>query len=139
MSVPDELRDYVDLSIDILKAQDPEAIQALKQFLTVLPDTTWIGNILSIAIDQLAEDAPDACRWLLRHPEYLQPEFDLPQKIQHDLLETLQNMGFIAGRDFQIEQRLQLSEELKTELHMLENPQPVSPLIALVLEDILLR
>lgn len=140
MSDPDEFKDYIDLSVDVFKAQDPKAIQALKNFLTVLSNTAWIEVILSIAADQLAEDAPEACRWLLQHPEYLQPEFNLLQKVQKDLLETLQGMRFVSGQDLQItEQRLQFSEELAAELRLCKSASQrhFSPLVALLIEEIL--
>jgi len=68
---------YVELAVSVYQSQDITALQALKDFLTVLANPISIEKVLLKAIYGLAENDPHACRWLLSDPSYLMPELDI--------------------------------------------------------------
>ncbi len=87
----------VELAIDILKVQNKALVNSLKDYLTVLPSPQCVEEVLAAAIHELAETDPDACRWMLRHPDYLEPELDLVELAVKLALTKLQASGFRAG------------------------------------------
>ncbi|WP_199314257.1 hypothetical protein [Planktothrix sp. FACHB-1365] len=103
---------YVELAVDILRVQRPESIQSLKDFLTVLPNPRSIEDVLIRAIYQLAEIDDQACRWILRHSNYLMPELDVKNYALQWVCFRLQAQGFVLNQDFQFTapQHLQLTE-----------------------------
>lgn len=103
---------YVELAVDILRVQRPESIQSLKDFLTVLPNPRSIEDVLIRAIYQLAEIDDEACRWILRHSNYLMPELDVKNYAMQWVCFRLQAQGFVLNQDFQFTapQHLQLTE-----------------------------
>lgn len=103
---------YVELAVDILRVQCPESIQSLKDFLTVLPNPGSIEDVLIRAIYQLAEIDSEACRWILRHSNYLMPELDVKNYAMQWVCFMLQAQGFVLNQDFQFNplQHLQLTE-----------------------------
>jgi hypothetical protein len=113
---------HLDLAIDVLKTQNPALVVSLKDFLTVLPNAKCVEEVLIAAIYRLAEADPDACRWILRNPRYLEPELDLTEITTKLVMTKLQNQGFVLGQDFKFESNSQLciSEQAKTRL-MIEN------------------
>ena len=67
----------VEIAVDVFKTQNLALLSSLKDFLTVLSSSKSIEQVLAAASYQLAENDPQAFRWLLRHAGYLQPELDL--------------------------------------------------------------
>lgn len=118
MCVTDTCEPHVELAIDVFKSQTPALLSSLKDFLTVLPSPKCVEEVLAVAIYKLADTDPDACRWLLRHPQYLQPELDLIELTIKLALAKLQNQGFVLGQDFRFEPdgQLYMSEKAKTKL-----------------------
>lgn len=109
---------HLELAIDVLKSQNPALVISLKDFLTVLPNPKCVEEVLIAAIYQLAEVAPDACRWILRNSSYLEPELDLVELTMSLALKRLQDEGFELGKDFRVEShsRLHMAAEAKTRL-----------------------
>jgi hypothetical protein len=109
---------HLELAIDVLKSQNPALVISLKDFLTVLPNPKCVEEVLIAAIYQLAEVAPDACRWILRNSYYLEPELDLVELTRSLALKRLQDEGFELGKDFRVEShsRLHMAAEAKTRL-----------------------
>ncbi|HEY9904779.1 MAG TPA: hypothetical protein V6D43_20465 [Candidatus Sericytochromatia bacterium] len=109
---------HLELAIDVLKSQNPALVISLKDFLTVLPNPKCVEEVLIGAIYQLAEVAPDACRWILRNSYYLEPELDLVELTMSLALKRLQDEGFELGKDFKVEShsRLHMAAEAKTRL-----------------------
>jgi hypothetical protein len=109
---------HVELAIDVFKTQTPALVGSLKDFLTVLPNPKCVEQVLTTAIYQLAEADPDACRWLLRNPRYLEPELDLVEVAIKLALTKLQNQGLVLDQDFNFEpnSRLNVNEKVKAEL-----------------------
>lgn len=118
MCVTNTCEPHVELAIDVFKSQTPALLSSLKDFLTVLPSPKCVEEVLALAIYKLADTDPDACRWLLRHPHYLQPELDLVELTMKLALAKLQNQGFVPGQDFRFESdgQLYMSERAKTKL-----------------------
>ena len=54
----------VTIAIYLLKSQHPEAINSLKDFLTILPTPDEINQILIAAINQIIETEPETINWL---------------------------------------------------------------------------
>ncbi|MDV2995298.1 MAG: hypothetical protein N4J56_004952 [Chroococcidiopsis sp. SAG 2025] len=94
---------HVELAVDVFKTQTPTLISSLKDFFTALPSPKCVEEILAMALYQLADTDPDACRWLLRHPQYLEPELDLVEWATQFALKKLQAQGFVREQDFQFE------------------------------------
>ena len=134
MCLLDTHEPHVELAIDVFRTQNPALVISLKDFLTVLPNPKCVEEVLTAAMYQLAETDPDACRWLLRNPFYLEPELDLVEVAIKLALTKLQNQGFVLGQDFKFEakSRLQISDNAKTRL-MIEN----SACDRLLLEEVL--
>ncbi len=109
---------HLELAIDVFKSQNPALVISLKDFLTVLPNPKCVEEVLIAAIYQLAEVAPDACRWILRNSYYLEPELDLVELTMSLALRKLQDEGFELGKDFRVESdsRLHMAAEAKTRL-----------------------
>ena len=109
---------HLELAIDVFKSQNPALVVSLKDFLTVLPNPKCVEEVLIAAIYQLAEVAPDACRWILRNSYYLEPELDLVELTMSLALRKLQDEGFELGKDFRVESdsRLHMAAEAKTRL-----------------------
>jgi hypothetical protein len=110
---------YIGLAVDILRVQDRESIQALKDFLTVLPNPCFIEDVLISAIYQLAEIDPEACRWILRHSSYLMPELDIKSYAMQWLGFKLHTLGLKFNQDFQFGETplLQLTEQAQLALN----------------------
>lgn len=109
---------YVELAVDVFRAQNHEYIQALKDFLTVLPNPRSIEWVLIKAIYQLAETDKDACRWVLRHPDYLMPELDLVNYAVQWVCFKLKNQGLIFNQDFGFVDPLQIELTKNAELEL---------------------
>ena len=109
---------YIEIATDVLKTQNQTQLNALKNFLTALPSPTDIEAVLAETLDQLAEVDLEACRWILRHPDYLMPELDVISLALEFALSKLKNQGFVLAKDFYLETSSQLwvSEEAKVAL-----------------------
>ncbi len=109
---------YIEIATDVLKTQNQTQLKALKNFLTALPSPTDIEAVLAETINQLAEVDLEACRWILRHPDYLMPELDVISLALEFALSKLKNQGFVLEEDFYLETSSQLgvSEEAKMAL-----------------------
>jgi hypothetical protein len=68
---------YSELATDVFKTQNLALLKSVKDFLTDLPCSQSIEEILIEAFYQLAKIDPDACRWLLHNYIYLLPEVNL--------------------------------------------------------------
>ncbi len=108
----------VELAIDVLKTQRKALVNSLKDYLTFLPRPQCIEEVLTAALHQLAETDPDACRWILRNPDYLEPELEVVELAMKLVLTKLQNQGFLLGQDFNFESngRLHVNEKAKVGL-----------------------
>jgi len=112
---------YVELAVDVLQAQHREYIQALKDFLTVLPNPRLIELVLTKAIYQLAEIDREACRWILRNSAYLMPELDVRDYAVQWVCCKLQSQGFIFNQDFWFAEPLKLELTKNAELELCQN------------------
>ncbi|MGL4499015.1 MAG: hypothetical protein ACRC2M_04195 [Planktothrix sp.] len=99
---------YVELAVDVLRAQNQQYIQALKDFLTVLPNPRWIEWVLIQAIYRLAEIDREACLWVLHHSDNLMPELDVNNYAVQWVCFKLQSEGFVFNQDFWFAAPLQL-------------------------------
>jgi|GEM_PF-5862019 len=88
------INQLVNLTIFVLKSHKPEAINTLKDFLTVLPTQEHINQILITAIHEILETEPEKIYWLLNNSTYLQPEIDVKKVVNQKLKEKLFAWGF---------------------------------------------
>lgn len=118
MCVSSTYEQHVGLAVDVFKAQNPALVISLKDFLTVLPSPKCVEQVLAAAIYQLAETEPDACRWVLRNPDYLMPELDLVDLARNFARTSLESQGFVLEQDFRLEPNgwLEVNETAKAEL-----------------------
>ena len=96
----EDYQSYIELVIEVLQSQNQSSLKSLKNFLTCLASPTVIEAVLAAAIYQLAEVDIDACRWILRHRDYLMPELDLFELARNCLAEKLEEQGLILNQDF---------------------------------------
>ena len=96
----EDYQSYIELVIEVLQSQNQSSLKSLKNFLTCLASPTAIEAVLAAAIYQLSEVDIDACRWILRHPNYLMPELDLFELARNCLVEKLEEQGLILNQDF---------------------------------------
>lgn len=118
MCVPNTCEPHVELATDVFKTQSKELVNSLKDFLTFLPSPNCVEKVLTVALHQLAETDPDACRWLLRNSYYLEPELDVVGLAMKFAFTKLNNQGLMLGQDFSFEPngRLDVSEKAKAQL-----------------------
>lgn len=118
MCLPSSHETHIELAIDVFKARSKALVLSLKDFLTVLPTPKCVEEVLTVAIYQLAEKDPDACRWLLRHAYCLEPEIDLVELATKLASSKLQEEGFSFGQDFKFEpdSQLPITEKAKSRL-----------------------
>jgi lactam utilization protein B len=88
------------VAVEVFKTRNLGAIQSLKKFLTALPSPSYIKEALLQSIYQLAEQEPEAARWVLHHRQHLEPELNLTQVAQQIATERLQSQGLILNQDF---------------------------------------
>jgi hypothetical protein len=94
---------YVELAMDVLKTQNKILLKSLKDFLTGVPNSSCIEEVLTTAFQQLAVMDIEACRWLLRNSCVLLPEVDLIEQAIQLAQTLLQAQGFVLGQDFSFE------------------------------------
>lgn len=91
-----ECKSYAQLAVDIFKNQQQPLVKSLNNFLNTLPKPELITEILTAALQQLAESDPATCRWtiwILQHSYDLGPYFKLIEKSVDSALEKLKNQG----------------------------------------------
>lgn len=103
-----EYESYIDLSVQIFQAQNPNLIKFLKDFLTCLPSPSYIEQVLILAIDRLAKNNFESCCWLVDNYRLLMPELDLLDLVKKSIKIQLNNRGLTSGRDFEFREPNQL-------------------------------
>jgi hypothetical protein len=91
---------HVELTVAVFKTQNKALVNSLKNFLTLLPSSNCIEEVLKAAICQLPATDPEACFWLLHNASCLDPELDMNQFMIASVTAQLQGQGFVVGRDF---------------------------------------
>jgi hypothetical protein len=91
---------HVELATAVFKTQNKALVNSLKNFLTLLPNSQCIEEVLKAAIFQLPATDPEACLWLLHNSCCLDPEFDLIKFVMESVTTQLQDRGFVLDRDF---------------------------------------
>ncbi|WP_017662718.1 hypothetical protein [Baaleninema simplex] len=124
---------YISLAVDIMRARDPRAIVALKDFLTVLPTPSTLELVLKQAVYRLGDLDRPACRWILQHGDLLMPELDLQEVARQWAIEVLTRDDRSCDRDYWFDRsgRLHLSDAAKIQLQ-----QMASGVGGLMLEEI---
>jgi hypothetical protein len=78
----------------LLKSHNPEAINSLKNFLTIVPNPEKIKQILITAINEIIDTEPETIYWLLKNPTHLQPEINVREIVTQKLNDKFLNWGF---------------------------------------------
>jgi hypothetical protein len=106
---------HVELAVAVFKTQNKALVNSLKNFLTLLPNSQCIEEVLKAAILQLPATDPKACLWLLHNSYCLDPEFDLIKFVIESVTAQLQDRGLVLDRDFWFgpDDRLYLNEQGK--------------------------
>lgn len=106
------------VAVEVFKSQNLGAIRSLKKFLTALPSPSYITDALLQAIYELAEQDPEACRWILHHHHHLEPELNLMEVTRFIATERLQSQGWIFTQDFNftVNGTLEAGEAIKVAL-----------------------
>ncbi len=90
---------YIEIATEVLRACQLEALQALKDFLTILPSPRQIERVLGCAVSQVAAADHQAGIWLCRHAHYLLPELDLEAWARLRLQEYCQMLPPLRDRE----------------------------------------
>ncbi|MBD2296929.1 hypothetical protein H6G06_26500 [Anabaena sphaerica FACHB-251] len=88
------IEQLINIAVFLLKSHKPEAINSLKDFLTIVTNPEKIQHILIDAINQVIETDPETIYWLLKNPTYLQPEIDIKVIVTQKLNKKLLTWGF---------------------------------------------
>ncbi|MEA5468240.1 hypothetical protein [Spirulina sp. 06S082] len=133
----EESESYLDLAVDVLLSGDPDLIQSLKNFLTILSSPVSIETILLNAIYRIAEGEPKKGSWLLHHADYFLPELDLWGWVRELVCTRLEEEGFILSKHFRFEanSELLLAEAIAMGLFA-EETQP-DPLLRILIAEYL--
>jgi hypothetical protein len=91
---------HIELAVAVFKTQDQGLLNSLKNFLTLLPSSECLENVLKLAICESAVSDPDSCRWLLSHPFYMEPELDVSNFVLESVTTQFQSQGFVLNQDF---------------------------------------
>ncbi|MDY6937584.1 MAG: hypothetical protein SWY16_07945 [Cyanobacteriota bacterium] len=129
MNQPEDREIYIELSVDILKTQDRKAIEFLKSFLAVLPSLTQIAGVLAAAIERLEQTDAESCRWILRHPHYLMPEFDILAWGHRLILSKLKTERLILEKDFFFDRDGKIILTKRTKERLLVNSMGIERLV----------
>jgi hypothetical protein len=95
-----ECKSYAQLAVDVFKNQKQPLVKSLKIFLSTLPKPDIITEILTTALEQLAESDPNTCRWaiwILQHSYDLGPYFSLIEQSVDATTDKLKLQGIIVG------------------------------------------
>jgi len=95
---------YIDLATEVLRSCQLDAVQALKDFLTILRSSRRIERVLGCAARRVAAMDGEAGFWLCHHASLLLPELDLSVWVQQSLLEYYQRLqveGSLASAELQ--------------------------------------
>ncbi len=68
---------YIDLAAEVLRSRQLDALQALKDFLTILPSPAALERVLARAASRTAALDCQSGLWLCHHADALLPELDL--------------------------------------------------------------
>jgi hypothetical protein len=104
----EDYESYLDLSVQIFQAQNPNLIKFLKDFLTCLPSPSYIEQVLILALDRLAKTDFKSCYWLIDNYHLLMPELDLLDLVKKFVRIQLDRNGLVLGRDFEFREENQL-------------------------------
>jgi hypothetical protein len=88
------IKQLTNIAVFLIKSHNHEAINSLKDFLTIVPSPEIINQILITAINQMIETDPETIYWLLKNPTYLKPEIDIEFIVSKKLNEKLLSWGF---------------------------------------------
>lgn len=91
---------YIELAAAVFKTQDRGLVNSLKNFLTLLPSSQCLEDVLKLAVCQSALNDPKCCRWLLENSDCMEPELDVSQFALESVTTQLQNQGLVLDRDF---------------------------------------
>jgi hypothetical protein len=91
---------HIELAVAVFKTQDRGLVTSLKNFLTLLPSSQCLEDVLKLALCQSAVSEPKACRWILGNADCVEPELDVIHFVLESVTTQLQSQGFVLDRDF---------------------------------------
>jgi len=116
----------ISIAVQILKRQNPQTIQTLKNVLTYIPTSSYSEQILASAVVELSETCPETTCWLLQNPQCLQPELNAVEVITRYLSSKLSSWGFTCHRDFHFTTDGQLITSPLTKKALLSDSSTIS-------------
>ncbi|XGW00718.1 MAG: hypothetical protein ACAF41_33835 (plasmid) [Leptolyngbya sp. BL-A-14] len=61
------------IAVSLLKQQNPQTVQTLKDLLTFIPNPEHVNDVLTAAVLRLVYTCSKTALWLFRHPDVLAP------------------------------------------------------------------
>jgi hypothetical protein len=95
-----ECKSYANLALRALTNKKQPLGKSLKNFLSTLPKSDLLSDILTTALHQLAQSDPATCRWtiwILKNSSDLEPYFDVIEKSLDLTIKDLENQGIVLG------------------------------------------
>jgi hypothetical protein len=91
---------HIELAVAVFKTQDRGLVTSLKNFLTLLPSSQCLEDVLKLALCQSAVSDPKACRWILNNAACIEPELDVIHFVLESVMTQLQSQGLVLNQDF---------------------------------------
>jgi hypothetical protein len=93
-----ECHSYANLAVDVLKNQKQPLAKSLKSFFKKLPETDITPEILTTALDKLADSDPETCRWIiwiLQNSYELKPYYEFIEQSIDLTVSKLETKGIV--------------------------------------------
>lgn len=95
-----EFNSAVALFAYILKLRDKALVETCEQTLISILGSTSTANVMNAAMFDLAESAPETCKWLWQNFPYLEASISLKEHFVMLAIQKLISQGCVLGKDF---------------------------------------
>lgn len=104
----------ITIAVSLLKTNNSQTIQTLKDLLTFIPNPNHIKNVLASAVIELVYTYPESAFWLFQNPEALQSQIDVKQLIAEELTNKLLSWGYTLNDFyFTTDYKLEVTEAIR--------------------------
>lgn len=105
------------IAMSLLKSENPQAIQKLKDLLTFFGNSKQVNNILTTTVLRLIYTSPPSALWLFRHPDILAPEVKVREIVAQELTRKILSWGYtLEDFYFTSDSHLEMSKDIQRSL-----------------------
>lgn len=95
-----EFNSAVALFAYVLKSRDKALVETCEQTLISILGSTCTTNVMNAAMFELAESAPETCKWVWQNFPDLEAGISLKEHFFIFTVQKLIRLGFVLGQDF---------------------------------------